>query len=102
MPNNTEINSKIKPNVGLKEPPLFKIIYMNDDVTSMEFVIASLIEYFKYNPDTASNITTNIHEKGSAVVAVLPYELAEQKGIEVTLDARSQGFPLQVKVEAES
>jgi ATP-dependent Clp protease adaptor protein ClpS len=86
MPNNTEINSKIKPNVGLKEPPLFKIIYMNDDVTSMEFVISSLIEYFKYNPDTASTITQNIHEKGSAVVAVLPYELAEQKGIEVTLD----------------
>jgi len=101
MPN-TEINSKIKPNTGLKEPPLFKIIYMNDDVTSMEFVITSLIEYFKYNPDTASVITQNIHEKGSAVVAVLPYELAEQKGIEVTLDARSQGFPLQVKVEAES
>jgi ATP-dependent Clp protease adaptor protein ClpS len=101
MPN-TEMNSKIKPNTGLKEPPLFKIIYMNDDVTSMEFVITSLIEYFKYNPDTASVITQNIHEKGSAVVAVLPYELAEQKGIEVTLDARSQGFPLQVKVEAES
>ena len=75
---------------------------MNDDVTSMEFVVTSLIEYFKYNPDTASVITQNIHEKGSAVVDVLPYELAEQKGIEVTLDARSQGFPLQVKVEAES
>jgi ATP-dependent Clp protease adaptor protein ClpS len=101
MPN-TEMNSKIKPNTSLKEPPLFKIIYMNDDVTSMEFVVTSLIEYFKYNPDTASVITQNIHEKGSAVVAVLPYELAEQKGIEVTLDARSQGFPLQVKVEAES
>jgi ATP-dependent Clp protease adapter protein ClpS len=44
----------------------------------------------------------NIHDQGSAVVAVLPYEIAEQKGIEVTLDARSQGFPLQVKVEAEA
>lgn len=102
MPNNTETNSKIKPNVSLKEPPLFKIIYMNDDVTSMEFVITSLIEYFNYNPDTASMITQNIHEKGSAVVAVLPYEIAEQKGIEVTLDARSQGYPLQIKVEAEA
>jgi ATP-dependent Clp protease adaptor protein ClpS len=68
----------------------------------MEFVVTSLIEYFKYNPDTASTLTQNIHEKGSAVVAVLPYELAEQRGIEVTLDARSQGFPLQVKVEADS
>jgi len=36
------------------------------------------------------------------VVAVLPYELAEQKGIEVTLDARAQCFPLQVKVESEA
>lgn len=95
------MNSKIKPNTSLKEPPLFKIIYMNDNVTSMEFVISSLIEYFNYNPDTASTITQKIHEIGSAVVAVLPYEIAEQRGIEVTLDARSQGFPLQIKVESE-
>ena len=100
MPN-TEINSKIKPNLSLREPPLFKIIYLNDDVTSMDFVVTSLIEYFNYNTDTATAITVDIHEKGSAVVAVLPYEIAEQKGVEVTLDARAQGFPLQVKVEAE-
>lgn len=99
---NAEVNSKIKPNLALKEPPLFKIIYLNDEVTSMEFVIMSLIDYFNYNPDTASAITVDIHEKGSAIVAVLPYEVAEQKGIEVTLEARAQGFPLQVKVEADS
>jgi ATP-dependent Clp protease adaptor protein ClpS len=101
MPN-TEISTKIKPNLGLKEPPLFKIIYINDDRTSMEFVIGSLIEYFNYNTDTATQITVDIHEKGSAVVAILPYEIAEQKGIEVTLEARAQGYPLQVKVEADS
>ena len=102
MPNqNAEIKQKIKPNLTLEEPPLFKIIYMNDDVTSMEFVVSSLIEYFNYNPDTASQLTYDIHEKGSAVVAVLPYEIAEQKGIEVTLEARNQGYPLVVKVEAE-
>jgi ATP-dependent Clp protease adaptor protein ClpS len=61
-----------------------------------------LIEYFNYNQDTASSLTENIHHQGSAVVAVLPYEIAEQKGIEVTLDARSQGYPLQVKVEVEA
>lgn len=101
MPN-AETKSKIKPNLSLKEPPLFKIIYINDDHTSMEFVVGSLIDYFNYNPDTASQITVDIHENGSAVVAVLPYEIAEQKGIEVTLEARAQGYPLQVKVEAES
>jgi ATP-dependent Clp protease adaptor protein ClpS len=99
---NIEVNSKIKPNVSLREPPLFKIVYLNDDVTSMDFVVTSLIEYFNYNPDTASAITVDIHEKGSAVVAVLPFEIAEQLGIEVTLEARALGFPLQVKVESES
>ena len=98
----TETKVKIKPNVGLQEPPLFKIIYINDDVTSMEFVIGTLIDYFDYNEDTASTITQTIHEEGSAVVAILPYEIAEQKGIEVTLDARTQGYPLQIKVEAEN
>lgn len=99
---NVEPTSKIKPNLAIKEPPLYKIIYMNDDYTSMEFVVGTLIDYFSYNEDTASQITVDIHELGSAVVAVLPYEVAEQKGIEVTLEARAQGFPLQVKVEAES
>lgn len=98
---NVEIKNKIKPNLSLAEPPLYKIIYMNDDVTSMEFVIDSLIVYFNYTDKTAEDITQNIHENGSAVVAVLPYEIAEQKGIEVTLDARTQGYPLQVKIEAE-
>jgi ATP-dependent Clp protease adaptor protein ClpS len=85
----------------LAEPPLYKIIYINDEVTSMNFVVSSLISYFNYTEDTATALTHNIHNEGSAVVAVLPYEIAEQKGIEVTLDARGQGFPLQVKVEAE-
>lgn len=98
----TETKVKIKPNLALKEPPLFKIIYMNDDVTSMEFVVHSLVDYFNYTPDTATTITQNIHDEGSAVVAILPYEIAEQKGIEVTLDARSQGYPLQIKVEADA
>ena len=75
---------------------------MNDEVTSMEFVVGTLIEYFDYNSETASTLTQKVHEEGSAVVAILPYEIAEQKGIEVTLAARSHGFPLQIKVEAEA
>ena len=98
----SETKIKIKPNLALSEPPLFKIIYINDNVTSMEFVVGSLIDYFNYTQDTAQSITHNIHEEGSAIVAVLPYEIAEQRGIEVTLEARSQGFPLQIKVEADA
>lgn len=101
MGTKSETKQKIKPNMTLQEPPLFRIIYFNDDVTTMEFVVTSLVEYFNYNDETALQLTSKIHEEGSAVVAVLPYEIAEQKGIEVTLDARNQGYPLQIKVEAE-
>jgi ATP-dependent Clp protease adaptor protein ClpS len=52
--------------------------------------------------ETADKITMDIHEAGSAVVAVLPYEIAEQKGIEVTMLARQQQYPLQIKLEPES
>jgi ATP-dependent Clp protease adaptor protein ClpS len=59
------------------------------------------MEYFDYTPETAEQITVDIHETGSACVAVLPYEIAEQKGVEVTLLARAQQYPLQIKLEPE-
>ena len=94
--------AKIKTVEGIKEPPMFKIIYLNDSQTSMEFVIETLIDFFNYTTQTAVKITEDIHSQGAAVVAVLPYEIAEQKGIEVTLCARSNNFPLQIKLEPES
>ena len=99
---NQQLKQRLNLIYALQEPPLFKVIYINDEVTTMEFVVDTLCEYFSYNPDTASNITADIHKDGAATVAVLPYEIAEQKGIEVTLEARSKGFPLQIKVEAEA
>lgn len=87
---------------AVKEPPLFKVIYINDNSTSMEFVIDSLVEFFNYNEDTAHKITMDIHEQGAATVAVLPYEIAEQKGIEVTISARERDYPLQIKLEPEN
>ena len=90
-----------KTTIALREPPMFKVIYLNDNQTSMEFVIETLIDFFDYRPETAVKITEDIHATGSAVVAVLPYEVAEQKGIEVTVCARSQNYPLQVKLEPE-
>lgn len=101
MPN-SDTKVKIKPNLKLEEPSMYKVIYINDDVTTMDFVVYSLIDFFEYTEETAIKITTTIHENGSAVVAVLPYEIAEQKGLEITLEARNQGYPLQIKIESES
>lgn len=92
-----EVNTSVK--IDVKEPPRFRVIYINDDVTSLDFVIGSLREYFSYSEPAAEALALDIHQSGSAVVAVLPYEIAEQKGIEVTMSARSQGFPLQIRLE---
>ncbi len=97
-----ETRSRIKPSEKIKEPPMYKVIYLNDNQTTMEFVIESLVEFFDYTENTAMTITEDIHEAGSAVVAVLPYEIAEQKGIEVTMFARSQSYPLQIKLEPDT
>ena len=97
-----EVGAKIKPNIDIAEPPLYKVFYINDDVTTINFVVTSLVQYFNHTEESAVKLTEDIHENGSAVVAVLPYEVAEQKGIEVTLEARKMGFPLQVKIEPES
>jgi ATP-dependent Clp protease adaptor protein ClpS len=98
----TDAVTKIQVNQGIKEPPMFKVIYLNDNQTPMDFVIETLIDSFSYTAQTAVKITTDIHEQGSAIVAVLPYEVAEQKGIEVTVCARNNNYPLQVKLEPEA
>ena len=97
-----ETKTRIEINELLKEPSLFKIIYVNDNETSMEFVVESLVEIFDYAPTTAESLTVKVHEEGAATVAVMPFEMAEQKGIEVTVSARSAGYPLQVKLEPEA
>jgi ATP-dependent Clp protease adaptor protein ClpS len=97
----TDTLTRTKTNLQFKEPCLYRVIYINDNVTTMEFVINSLVSIFKLLPEQAEEITRKIHEEGSAVVAVLPYEIAEQKGIEVTVMAKNQGYPLIVKLESD-
>jgi ATP-dependent Clp protease adaptor protein ClpS len=94
--------TKVTPNLDLREPPMYKVIYINDNVTTMEFVVESLISVFNLSPEEAMALTHTIHEQGSGVAAVLPYEMAEQKGVEVTQLARNNGFPLNIKLEPEA
>ena len=89
------------PNLDLREPPMYRVIYINDNVTTMEFVVETLVTIFNHTPETAQAVTLKIHEEGSGIAAILPYEMAEQKGVEVTQLARNNGYPLQVKLEPE-
>ena len=95
----TIVRPRIDPRINVAEPPQFKVIYINDEVTTQEFVVETLKLVFNYDEGAAEALTMKVHEEGLAVVAVFPYEIAEQKGIEVTVLARNNNFPLQVKIE---
>jgi ATP-dependent Clp protease adaptor protein ClpS len=97
----SDTHTRIKPSQAVKEPPMFKVIYLNDNQTTMEFVVETLVTIFNHTPETAEAVTLKIHEEGAGTAAVLPYETAEQKGVEVTQLARNNGFPLQIKLEPE-
>tara|TARA_B110000503_G_C6936493_1_gene325043 strand:- start:193 stop:498 length:306 start_codon:yes stop_codon:yes gene_type:complete len=98
----TEIKTRTKTDISIVEPPMYKVIYINDEQTTLEFVVESLVEYFDYTVQLANEKTLEVHEAGSAAVAILPYEIAEQKGIEVTMSARTQGYPLMIKIEPQT
>ena len=93
----TSVN--IKSVLDLDAPKDYQIIYLNDDVTTFEFVTDSLVKIFDYEEQPAQEKATQINNTGSSVVAVLPFEIAEQKGVEVLVAARNLGYPLEVRLE---
>ena len=97
----TEIEVKEKTTVQLAPPALWKVIFLNDDQTPMELVIELLTGIFKHTESKAKEITLEIHETGSCVVGIYPFEIAEQKGIEATTVARQNGSPLRITVDQE-
>lgn len=91
------IDEKIK--IEVKEPNTYKVIFLNDDYTPMDFVVSLMIDIFKHSEKTAHEITMKIHEEGSGVVGEYHYEVAEQKALEAANLCKQHGFPLQIKIE---
>ncbi len=99
MTTDVRIDEKIK--VSLQPPKMWKVVFLNDDQTPMEFVMELLTKIFRHSEHDAKDITMEIHNTGSAVVGVYVHEIAEQRGLESTQLARSNGFPLQITLEQE-
>jgi len=93
------VKPKIKNSITTEEPKKFNVVFMNDNVTSMDFVIQLLAEIFGYDNARSFDIMMQVHEQGQAVVATYYYELAEQRALECTYAARRNGYPLEVKVK---
>lgn len=97
----TDVAAQEKTKMKLTEPKKWKVIFLNDDATPMDFVTKLLIELFRHNEETAMQLMIKIHTEGSAVVGVYSFEIAEAKSVEATTVSRSNGFPLQIKIEQE-
>ncbi len=82
-------------------PKRYKVIFHNDDYTTMEYVVETLRRFFHKSETEALYIMLTVHKKGKAVVGVYPRDVAETKVSEVIRDAREQGHPLLVTAEPE-
>lgn len=85
----------------VEEPPLYKVILLNDDYTTMDFVVGILEEIFHKTPSEATQIMLLIHNTGSGVCGIYPKEIAETKIEQVHSKARNAGFPLRAVMEKE-
>ena len=94
-----KIDEKIKQKIV--EPRRWKVVFLNDNQTPIDFVIELLLNIFKHTQETAKAITLEIHNSGSGIAGVYSFEIAEIKSVEATALARSNGFPLQIKMEEE-
>lgn len=84
-----------------KKPRLYKVIFHNDDYTTMEFVVFVLEQVFHKNSSEAAQIMLNVHRQGSGLVGVYTHAVAETKVAQTLELARSEGHPLMVTMEPE-
>ncbi|NLK62349.1 MAG: ATP-dependent Clp protease adaptor ClpS [Fusobacteria bacterium] len=81
------------------EPKQYKVILLNDDYTTMDFVVLILITIFKKKENEAVEIMLKIHTSGSAVVGVYSFDIANTKVKNVETLANLNNFPLKAIME---
>ena len=90
-----------KDKIKVKKPKLFKVILLNDDYTSMDFVVAVLESIFRKSPSEAVQVMLKVHHDGQGLCGVYPKEIAEAKVKAVLEKAKAEGYPLRCVMEEE-
>ena len=91
------VRERIKPKK--KDPTLYKVVLLNDDYTTMEFVIHVLETVFQQSPAEAYRVMMHVHVNGRGIAGVYSWEVAETKAATVMSMAREAGFPLRAALE---
>jgi ATP-dependent Clp protease adaptor protein ClpS len=96
-----EIEIELDDDLDLQEPKKYKVFLLNDDYSTMDFVIDVLVKVFRKSVDESANIMLNIHNNGREVCGVYTHEIAATKVGQVKTLAREKGFPLKAVMEEE-
>ncbi len=83
----------------LKQPPLFKVVLLNDDYTPMDFVVRILENFFGMNREKATQVMLHVHTRGRGVCGVYTHEIAETKVAQVNEFSRRHQHPLLCTME---
>ncbi|MEA1914475.1 MAG: ATP-dependent Clp protease adaptor ClpS [Campylobacterota bacterium] len=92
---------EVDESIEVSEPKKYKVFLLNDDYSTMEFVIEILTKIFRKSMDESTSIMMNIHNNGKEVCGVYTYEIASTKVEQVKALARERGFPLKAMMEQE-
>jgi ATP-dependent Clp protease adaptor protein ClpS len=87
--------------IEIKKPGMYRVILLNDDYTTMDFVVEVLVVVFRKSAAEATKIMLDVHEKGRGMVGVYPYDIALTKTMQVEELAREREFPLKTAMEEE-
>ena len=90
---------KERPDLKKQDPSLFKVVLLNDDYTTMEFVVHVLETVFDKGPSEAFRIMMHVHQQGRGIAGTYGWEIAETKAETVKSMASRAGFPLRATVE---
>ena len=97
----TDIEFELDERTKLKYPKKYKVFLLNDDYTSMDFVVDVLMSVFHKNYEEAEKIMLDIHKKERGLCGVYTHEIAETKVVQVIKKAKDSGFPLKATMEEE-
>ncbi|NCB38248.1 MAG: ATP-dependent Clp protease adapter ClpS [Erysipelotrichia bacterium] len=83
------------------KPSMYKVFLLNDDYTTMEFVVEILETVFGRSKVDSTSIMLHVHRNGKGLAGVFTREIAETKIAQVHAAARESGFPLKCDMEKE-